>query len=121
MSDAICRKCQEPWELFYLAHEALWDHPGRHAPKDIIEAHEAILAADDAAWAANSGDPGVSAKIDHYKMGGERLQKAVLSGEGCPSCWSNPERATADEDASVEALRHNLFDSGWDGDPAELF
>ena len=117
MSDAICRKCQEPWELYYLAHEGLWDYPGAHAPADIREAHENLMLAD--AVFEEQGESIPSGH--HYANGGERLQKAVMMGEGCPSCWWDSSRATNDEDASIEALRHNLFDSGWDGDPAELF
>jgi hypothetical protein len=111
MSDAICQKCQEPWDLYYLAHEGLLEYPGTAAPADLLEAHESLLDAFDAAHGA----------VDHYKLGGERLQKAVLRGEGCPSCWTDPKRAIASEDEQMEALAHNLFDSGWDGDPAELF
>lgn len=120
MSDAICLKCQEPWELHYLAHEAMWDFPGAHAPKDILDLHHKLMKDDEDAFNMSEDfSPSVYAEY-----GGERLQKAVLSGEGCPSCWGNPERvSTGDvgEAAATEALRHNLFDSGWDGDPAELF
>ena len=117
MSDAICLKCQEPWELFYLAHEAMWDPPGNEAPADLKELHEKLLKDDEDAF--NMSEDFSPQVFKDY--GGERLQKAVLAGEGCPSCWHAPERVTADEDQKMESLRHNLFDSGWDGDPAELF
>ena len=116
MSDIICRKCSEPWEQYYLAHEGLFDDPGSEAPAYLQEAHEAINQADDDHYHSRRDTP-----PEHYKMGGELLVKAVLKGEGCPSCWYDPSRATNDEDTQLDALRHNLFDSAWDGDPAELF
>ena len=119
MSDAICTKCQEPWELYYLAHDALWEYPGDGAPRVFKDAHEEILRLDDEAWRNN--DRSASAKPDHYKLGGKALQVAVMRGEGCPACWDDPSRVITDEDAQLDALRHNLFDSAWDGDPAELF
>ena len=117
MSDAICGKCQEPWELFYLAHEAMWDFPGKHAPKYILDLHHKLVGDDEDAFNMSEDfDPHV-----FKDYGGQLLQVAVLKGEGCPACWGDRTRVTSDEDAQVEALRHNLFDSGWDGDPAELF
>lgn len=120
MSDAICRKCSEPWELFYLAHEAMWDFPGADAPKDILDLHHKLMQDDEDAFNLSE-----SFKPDVYNdYGGQRLQHAVLRGEGCPSCWADPSRrhsGDVGEELSIQALEHNLFDSGWDGDPAELF
>ena len=117
MSDLICRKCSEPWDLYYLGHEALWDHPGDAAPAPFVEAHEALLLAEDRHYSEH----GLSLPGDHhFKHGGEALVKAILVGAGCPSCWYDPSRATNSLADSEEALRHNLFDSGWDGDPAGL-
>ena len=119
MSDAICLKCHEPWDLYYLGHEALWEDPGAHAPQRFKEAHDALLAADDEHHHALVH--GLSLPSGrHYAIGGEALTKAVLSGEGCPACWWDPARAHAREEISEDALLHNLFASGWDGDPAEL-
>lgn len=118
MSDILCKKCAEPWEIFYVNHEALWDDPGHAAPEHLQEAHRAILDADEEAYRIN----GASLPSDyHYKHGGEALAKSILRGEGCPSCWHDPSRATVTEEGQLEVLRHNLFDSAWDGDPAELF
>jgi len=117
MSDAICLKCQEPWELHYLAHEAMWDFPGAHAPKFVLDLHHKLLKDDEDAFNMSEDfDPHV-----FKDYGGDLLQKAVLKGEGCPACWDDRTRVVTDEDQKMEALRHNLFDSGWDGDPAELF
>lgn len=117
MSDALCKKCGEPWEIFYLTHEALWDHPGMHAPEHLIEAHHQLLVADDDAYAEGKSVP----SDYHVKHGGEALTKSVMKGEGCLSCWHDPSRQRLNEDQQLEVLRHNLFDSNWDGDPAELF
>lgn len=120
MGDAICRQCGEPWELYYLRHEALWDFPGEHAPADLREHHAELIGEDERLYEESGRHPDApSATIP--AAWGQRFEAAVLRGEGCPACWDNPDRAHGDEDASVEALRHNLFDSNWDGDPAELF
>jgi len=113
--DAICLKCQEPWEIYYLGHEALFDPPGEHAPQEFKDAHEKISQMGDDHLAQGWPAP------DHYKLGGDALTKAVMRGDGCPSCWHDPSRIRDDEDERQEAFAHNLFDSGWDGDPAELF
>jgi hypothetical protein len=122
MSDAICRKCGEPWELYYLAHEGLYDFPGQHAPERMKNLHDDLVAADDA-WHDRKdleNPDALDPRPSHYELGGKELQHAVMRGEGCPACWEDPSRATMDEDESLDALRHNLFDSNWDGDPAEL-
>lgn len=121
MSDAICGRCQEPWELYYLAHEAMYEFPGEHAPEPIKAAHEALTKADDE-WYQETGGESRS-RPSHYDLGGKLLQMTVLKGEGCPACWDDPSRVVAGEhaeEAALDALRHNLFDSTWDGDPAEL-
>lgn len=117
MSDAICRKCNEPWEMYYLAHEGLYDHPGDAAPNYLKELHHQLVKADDKWY--DEGEVGTRPR--HYDLGGKQLQRAVLIGEGCPACWENPEHATNTEEDSIAALRHNLFDSAFDGDPADLF
>ena len=119
MGDAICRKCGEPWELYYLRHEALWDYPGDDAPEDIHDYHARLVSEDERLYEESGRHPDApSAKIP--SLWGERFQTAVLRGEGCPACWEDPSRVHDNEDASIDALRHNLFDSTWDGDPAEL-
>ena len=119
MGDAICRQCGEPWELYYLRHEALWDFPGQNAPADIQQHHAELVGADEEAYVASGKHPDYP-RVKVPAEWGERIQTAVMRGEGCPACWDNPEAENLSEEESLDALRHNLFDSTWDGDPAEL-
>lgn len=110
--DVYCLRCEEPWDLYYLGHEALWDHPGEFAPAYIVMAHENILLEDDAAYRE-----GRSPDVNVYDIGGYELQVAGMSGRGCPSCWYQP---IPPESPNRDELLAKNLDSGWDGDPMEL-
>lgn len=110
--DVYCLRCAEPWDLHYLGHEALWDHPGEFAPAFLVEAHEVILLKDDDAYRE-----GRSPEINVYESGGREFQIMVMSGLGCPACWDAP--VPAESPNRDELMAANLA-SGWDGDPMEL-
>lgn len=117
MADVICRKCSEPWDQYYLSHEGLWDHPGEFAPAEFIAAHEALLDADEEWWEEH----GFSLPPNHhYENGGWDLLRAIVKGVGCPACWGDPSRVSNSPAQEEEALKHNLFDSGYEGDPMEM-
>lgn len=97
--DIICMLCGEPWEHYYLRWDAPFDHPGDRAPAAVLAEHEAVVA----------GEEPNGAHV-----------AALLKGKGCPSCWSSEPEATLDEAGQLAALEYNVFDSGWDGDPAEI-
>lgn len=126
--DAVCVKCHEPWEVYYLRRDGIWDHPGPGAPRHLIEEHETLVAAEEALldqYCEPDGSIGPRSEYwdEHKALNStvtEALLKAVLKGDGCPACWYDPSRVTNDDDREMRALAHNLFNSGWDGDPAEL-
>jgi hypothetical protein len=88
--DVTCRRCGHAWDPRYLADEALWDHPGEHAPPWLLAAYERLVALEDDAYEATG--EGI-ADSDHAALGGRELELAVLQGEGCPGCWRAPSRA----------------------------
>jgi len=116
MSDVKCRKCLEPWDTHYLRHEGLWESPGSSAPKELIEYHIALLIEDDRRYAESGNNP----DYEGAKHNTDLLLEAVAKGKGCPACWDDPSRINNDPEQELEALRHNAFDSGYEGDPMEL-
>lgn len=113
MSDILCRKCREPWEVYYLRNEAGYDWPGPGAPDSVTLAFEAW---EDAQYSDGPDEPHDLARNAH-----DAVYRAVASGLGCPSCWADPSRILSGEEAEEAALAglYSLFD-GTDDDPAEF-
>lgn len=106
MSDAICRQCGEPWDVYGLRHDEPHEGPSVGMPEDVADAVIRFVRAVDTGREPKTVDR-------------DAVYTAVLSGRGCPACWDDPSRILTGEAADrvhSESL-FALFDCT-DDDPA---
>lgn len=115
MPDMNCPKCNEPWDTAHVRNDAFGgdEYDGRENMPPALGSlwDEWVATANEHGWDSEEAD----AKRDvlllaYYNTG---------LAHGCEACWYEPDRVL-DGDARLEAMERALFDSAWDGDPAEI-
>lgn len=114
MADMTCPKCGEPWDTYHVRNEA-FEGDEYDGPDGMPHALQALWHS----WVELEPFSGTDEERAARDALGLAYYKTGLS-KGCTACWYEPDRVLSGE-AQTDALRRALFDSAWDGDPAEFF
>lgn len=114
MPDMHCPKCGEPWDTSHVRNDAFSGDPEYDRPENMPAALEAMWDE----WR----DALIENRDDDADVLADNLRAAYYRtglAHGCEACWADPSRVL-DDDARLAAMRRAVFDSAWDGDPAEI-